>query len=596
MKVLIKIVYLLSLLSLLFSCRDNKPTQYDGWTLVWHDEFLSNNLKTSNWNIRNGKPLCQKGKLILNNNDEIDTRDLHHFRYSRIEIRAKLPIINDINSKIYTSGSGSLNFPFNGKIDILGSYKVGDKSHIYSKVVSGNEKHGIKEVRIPFSKFTRKTPNWKNEYHIWRMDWDQQYINIYIDGTLILSEAISSTVNSKPYSDINPFKLNQYIALAVNSNGKSEANMLKQSLLVDYIRVYQKNKTKYTSFHPGKLWLDNTREHINAHGGGVLYYKGKYYWYGENKGEASNQALVGVGVYSSTDLYNWTNEGIALKVLPENSGSAIEKGSIIERPKVVYNKKTNKFVMWFHNELKGMGYAAAEYGVAISDNPIGPFKYLYSSRSCAGKWPKNMNDKEIAKALSLKDMNRESFKNKDDWQKAIIDGMCLARDFKKGQMARDMNIFVDTDGSAYHIFSSEDNKTLHIAKLTDDYLYETGEYVRVLPGGHNEAPAIFKRNGKYWMITSGCTGWAPNSARLSSADNIYGPWKSYPNPCVGPKAKKTFGGQSTYILPVQGKKDMWIFMADIWTPKYPIYGKYIWLPIKFKNDIPVIEWQDEWKY
>ena len=171
----------------------------------------------------------------------------------------------------------------------------------------------------------------------------------------------------------------------------------------------------------------------------------------------------------------------------------------------------------------------------------------------------------------------------------------LVRDFEGGQMARDMTLFVDDDGKAYHIYASEENQTLHIARLTDDYLYHDGVYSRALPGKSNEAPAIFKKDGVYWMVTSGCTGWAPNPARLSSATEILGEWTSYPNPCVGPNAEKTFGAQSTYILPVRGKKNCWIFMADIWTPDNPINARYVWLPVTFGEDgIPVIEWQDRW--
>lgn len=77
-----------------------------------------------------------------------------------------------------------------------------------------------------------------------------------------------------------------------------------------------------------------------------------------------------------------------------------------------------------------------------------------------------------------------------------------------------MTLFVDDDGKAYHIYSSEDNLTLQIAELSDDYLGHTGRYIRIFPGGHNEAPAIFKKDGTYWMITSGCTGWEPNKARF----------------------------------------------------------------------------------
>lgn len=113
----------------------------------------------------------------------------------------------------------------------------------------------------------------------------------------------------------------------------------------------------------------------------------------------------------------------------------------------------------------------------------------------------------------------------------MVDGCWLARDIQTGQMSRDMTLFVDDNGKAYHIFSSEENQTLHVAELTDDYLYHSGKYARILPGGHNEAPAIFKKDGTYWMITSGCTGWAPNAARLSKAQNIFGPWTTVGNPC-----------------------------------------------------------------
>ncbi|WP_219847897.1 hypothetical protein [Sphingobacterium gobiense] len=69
-------------------------------------------------------------------------------------------------------------------------------------------------------------------------------------------------------------------------------------------------------------------------------------------------------------------------------------------------------------------------------------------------------------------------------------------------MSRDMTLFVDNDNKGYHIYSSEDNLTLHIAELTEDYLDYTGKYVRIAPAGHNEAPAIFKKDGRYFMINN----------------------------------------------------------------------------------------------
>ena len=79
------------------------------------------------------------------------------------------------------------------------------------------------------------------------------------------------------------------------------------------------------------------------------------------------------------------------------------------------------------------------------------------------------------------------------WVDAVGKGLILKRDFEGGQMARDMTVYVDDDGKAYHIFASEENLTLHIAELSDDYLSHTGKYVRVAPAGQNEAPAIFKK-------------------------------------------------------------------------------------------------------
>ncbi len=346
---------------------------------------------------------------------------------------------------------------------------------------------------------------------------------------------------------------------------------------------------KNTSFKPLEIWNDNNGEHINAHGGGVLFHKGRYYWAGEHKGTTS-KAQVGIRMYSSKDLYNWTDEGCVMSVDPVGSGSAIESGCIIERPKVVYNEKTKKFVIWFHLEIKDQGYSAALYGVAQSDNITGPYKFLYADRSNAWMWPINMTKEECAAAPQYVGLKRHTPKGEAD----LLKGGLVARDLMIGQMSRDQTIFVDDDGKAYHIFSSEENATLHLAELSDDYLYHTGKWARVLPGRGNEAPAIFKRDGRYWLIASGCTGWAPNTARLFYADSIWGEWTELDNPCRGENAEKTFGGQSTYILPVNGS-DKLIFMADEWHPKDLKDSRYIWLPISFdESGTPYVEWQKEW--
>ena len=342
----------------------------------------------------------------------------------------------------------------------------------------------------------------------------------------------------------------------------------------------------------GQLWPDNHGVHVNAHGGGILYHRGTYYWFGEHKAENTSNAMVGVTCYSSKNLTDWKNEGVALAVSDEQ-GSDIEKGCILERPKVIYNAKTRKFVMWFHLELKGLGYRAARAGVAVADKVTGPYHFLRSQRVNAYRYPLNVTESEKAAMAKLQPKDYAEWWT-PKWRRAIEKGLFLQRDLSTGQMARDQTVYVDDDGKAYHIFSSEDNLTLQIAELSEDYTFHTGRFVRVAAGGQNEAPAIFKKDGTYWMITSGCTGWEPNKARMFSARDIMGPWKQHESPCVGPKADLTFGGQSTYVLKVEGRRDAFIFMADIWRPKHPSDARYIWLPIDFKNGLPVVEWLDEW--
>ena len=344
---------------------------------------------------------------------------------------------------------------------------------------------------------------------------------------------------------------------------------------------------------PGQEWPDRKGEHINAHGGGLLFHEGKYYWYGENRPARGFTTEVGVEVYSSSDLMTWEDEGVALAV-SEEAGHDIERGCIMERPKVVRNPKTGKFVMLFHLELKGKGYAAARVGFAESDSPVGPFRFIRSLRPNAGKWPTDFSRRDIRKAKKLKEADYKEWWT-PEWREAIREGLLLARDVPGGQMSRDMTVYVDDDGKAYHIYSAEENLTLNLAELTDDYLDYTGRYVRIAPGGQNEAPTIFKRDGVYWMITSGCTGWAPNEARMFKAASLWGPWEQLPSPFVGKDAKKSFHTQGTYIFKVEGTEDGFVFMADRWNPQSLKNSRHIWLPIDFEADgTPVIRWVDSW--
>jgi hypothetical protein len=297
-------------------------------------------------------------------------------------------------------------------------------------------------------------------------------------------------------------------------------------------------------FRPGEVMLDTAGQPINAHGGGMLRYRGLYYFFGGvMKGKTVDQhvPLPGVSCYSSRDLYHWKNEGVVLP--PVINGSDLVPPRFIERPKVVYNPRTRKFVMWMHVDTLDYQYARA--GVAVSDSPTGPYHYLGSVRP-------------------------------------------------NHSMSRDMTLFQAHNGKAYLIFASEDNQTMHIAQLTDDYLKPDGVMIRIFVGQYREAPAAFEYRSQYFLINSKCSGWAPNAALYAVAPSMLGPWKVMENPTVGSGSDQTFDSQSTYVLPVAGRHGAFIFMADRWNPDDLEDSRYIWLPISIHGDKLEIRWHDQW--
>jgi len=298
-------------------------------------------------------------------------------------------------------------------------------------------------------------------------------------------------------------------------------------------------------FKPGAIWPDHNGVHINAHGGGFLTHQGITYWYGEHKvsGDAGNYAQVGIHCYSSENLYDWRDEGIAFPVA-EEPGHPVERGCILERPKVLHNSETGKFVMWSHLEEKGKGYLSAQVAVAIADKPIGPFRFVDSFRP-------------------------------------------------DGEMSRDMTLFLDDDGKAYQLRASEDNATLHISRLTRDFLQTTGEFSRHFENTYLEAPAVIKHEGIYHLLGSYCTGWAPNALRHAVAERIEGPWKELKNPCLGSGNGTSFDSQPTFLLRSPDSQTI-VYVADRWRPKNAIDGRYVWLPLEFEGEECQLKWKDSW--
>ncbi|KAL3679839.1 hypothetical protein R1sor_022795 [Riccia sorocarpa] len=307
-------------------------------------------------------------------------------------------------------------------------------------------------------------------------------------------------------------------------------------------------------FYPAREWLDTDGKSIQAHGGGILYVKetGIYYWYGENKDgrtyrpskrSTARVDVIGISCYSSRDLWAWKNEGLVLKGDKINKSSDLHVSNVVERPKVIYNEKTKQYVMWMH--VDNVNYSKASVGIAVSTKPTGPFTYLRSMRP-----------------------------HKQD--------------------SRDMTLFKDDNGLAYLLYSSKENSELHIGVLSPDYLDLRRGMRRILIGQHREAPAVFKHKGIYYMITSGCTGWMPNSAQVHAAKSMLGPWESIGDPCVGgpPEFRSTtFVSQATFVLPLPGLPDTFLFMADRWRPTDLRDSRYVWLPLTM--DGPVDEPMDE---
>ena len=287
-----------------------------------------------------------------------------------------------------------------------------------------------------------------------------------------------------------------------------------------------------TSIINGTDFTDTQGNLINAHGGGMLKVGDYYYWIGENRKNG-----VFVSCYRSKDLMNWEFRG---DLLTRQSHAELDRANI-ERPKVIYNEKTKQFVMWMHYEY-GRDYSYARVAVAYSDDIEKPFTFLKSFRP---------------------------FEN----------------------MSRDCTLYKDKDGTAYFFSAARENYDMMIYKLTDDYKDAKEQIAILWPGGHREAPAVVKRGGYYFLMTSGCTGWTPNQAKYAYSKSIKGPWSELQD--IGNST--TFDSQSTFILPIIGKKTTnYLYIGDRWDGKKYSNSKYIFLPLSFTNDSTMdLKWVNE---
>ncbi len=271
---------------------------------------------------------------------------------------------------------------------------------------------------------------------------------------------------------------------------------------------------------------------LHAHGAGMIKVGEFYYWYGENRYD--NQSFKSVSLYRSRNLKDWE---FIKDILTDKSDPDLNYAKI-ERPKIIHNKRTGQFIMWMHKE-GGDNYAQARAAVAVADRIDEDYRYLGSFR------PLN-------------------------------------------HMSRDSTAFVDDDGAAYFLSAANENADLHLYRLTDDYTQISHLVQKIWVGQHREAPALVKRDGIYFLLTSGTSGWDPNQARYGTATSLSGAWSS--TKAIGNGT--TYDSQPTYILPIEGSETTsYLYLGDRWLDPTYQDSKYVWLPLTFPSrDTMALNW------
>ena len=349
---------------------------------------------------------------------------------------------------------------------------------------------------------------------------------------------------------------------------------------------------KYNSIRPGRIWLDTSGKPIQAHGFSVFYNDPdkRWYWYGENKEKTKKGGTIwhwGVRLYTSPDLCNWTDKGLIIPPQPDDLSSPLHPTYCMDRPHILYCANTGKYVAW----LKIMAGEVSQFmSVLTADRFEGPYTFV----------------RKIYKPL---DMDTGDF--------------CL---------------HADPDGKAY-IWFERPHFQMICATLTDDYTAVTGEYSvhydNLLPPLTREAPTYFERNGKRYLFTSGTSGYYPNPSKVCMFTDPHGEYADLGDPCIGDKSATTFSSQITCVIQLPGT-DQYIACADRWMPQWyvkpmakriisgmerhfrdykpdvspkaaaPLPGaeikhgeitsisRYVWLPIAWQGDKPVIRWRNEW--
>ena len=260
------------------------------YRLVWSDEFETDGRPSKDWTFERGfkrnqelqwyqsqnawvkdgclviegrkehhkNPLYEAGSSDWRRNREfieytsssLTTRLGFQFLYGRVEVRAKIPVASGSWPAIWLLGN-KWEWPQNGEIDMMEYYiKDGVPSILANACWGSTERWKAvwDSVVMPFTHFTEKDPDWADKFHIWRMDWDKDFIRLYLDDELLKEIDLSKTVNGgyggnheNPFSNTIPgFKHYILLNLALGSNGgEPDCSQFPLHYYIGYVRVYK---------------------------------------------------------------------------------------------------------------------------------------------------------------------------------------------------------------------------------------------------------------------------------------------------------------------------------------------------------------------
>lgn len=302
--------------------------------------------------------------------------------------------------------------------------------------------------------------------------------------------------------------------------------------------AYLANRTEqWVTIKNGNAWVaTNTGRSVQAHGPGFLREGDVWYMCGEDRTAAPSAPWTpDVNLYSSTDLVNWKFE----RKIIENGVTAPElgHGRFIERPKLLYNAKTGKYLVWCHYEQGN--YGASEAACFECDSVNGAYKKIWSGRPANTK-------------------------------------------------SRDCNVFQDSDGTAYFISTTDENSNLGLFRLSDDYHSAVEKTVLFARQGR-EAPAIVRVGDRYFMFNSACSGWEPNQCKMSYSTSLESGWTGLVN--VG--NYYAYDTQAAAILTIKGtKKTTYLYVGDRWQDPGLSDTKTIIFPVSFNGGTANLDFRE----